>query len=99
MIHLLARLLVASPVAEVRDGPRGLDLAMAALRQGQSTEFAQTVAMAYAELGRFDEAVSWQRRVIEEVHRGGSPEQEAAARRLLAHYERDEPCRAPWKNG
>jgi len=97
--HLLARLLVASAVDEVRDGVRGLELASAALEAGQSAEYAQTLAMAFAEVGRFEDAVDLQQQVIDRMGAGAQAVDSRPARARLELYKRGEPCRAPWKNG
>jgi predicted Zn-dependent protease len=58
--HLLARLLAAAPDAAVRDGRRALDLALALHRVAPAVAAAETVAMAYAEVGDFTQALAWQ---------------------------------------
>ena len=53
------------------------------------------MAMALAEIGRFDEAVKWQRDAIA-LNQGTPP---ALAMRLtqnLREYENRRPCRVPW---
>ena len=52
----------------------------------------ETVAMAFAETGRFEEAVTWQREVLAAAERGGAPASIEVLRRHLALYERGEPC-------
>ena len=57
----------------------------------------ETVAMALAELGRFDEAVSWQERLLEQARADGAPElvvQALEAR--LGDYARGRPAREAW---
>lgn len=95
--QLLARVLAASTEPQVRDGARSLQLARTVMQRAQTVEHAQTVAMALAELGRFDEAVALQRQVVAQL--GGSESGAAAARRRLELYRRGEPCRAPWRDG
>ncbi len=97
LAHALARLLAACPSPEVRDGERALELARALFQSAQNPLYAETVAMAYAELGRFDDALAWQRRLILEARRasGGAALLPRLERRL-ALYQRGEPCRAPW---
>jgi tetratricopeptide (TPR) repeat protein len=96
---LLARLLVAGTVDALRDGPWGLELAEALEKRNQGLEEAQTLAMAYAEVGRFEEAVALQRRVVGELQRLGHGREAERARRRLERYENGQPCRAPWKDG
>jgi len=97
LTHLLARLLATAPEAEVRDGDQALVLAQETFSQEPSLEHAETLAMAYAELGRFEEAVDLQDRVIAEAQRyGGAPFQEMLDR--LELYRNGEPCRTPWQD-
>ena len=94
----LARLLAASPDPQVRDGHRALDLIQALVEKHKTTSVAETMAMALAELGRFPEAVEWQRLAMSVAVDGGHAE---AARRMganLALYLRHEPCRIPWRD-
>ena len=64
LLHALARLLASADDPEVRDGERALDLAQRILRAGTTPSRLETLAMASAEVGLFDDAVSLQRRVI-----------------------------------
>ncbi len=97
--HALARLLATCPDAAARDGARALALAEEVFRQQQTLEHAETLAMAYAELGRFAEAVEWQRRILAESGRRGATARLGVLEARLAAYERGEPCRAPWLEG
>lgn len=96
LAHALARLLATCPDGEIRDGERGLELAMEVFRRSPSLDHAETVAMALAELARFEEAVSWQSRVVSEAVAAGREAQAAAARRRLELYRGGRPSRAPW---
>lgn len=94
----LARLLAASPDPQVRDGQRALDLVQALSEQHKTTSVAETMAMALAEVGRFAEAVEWQRLAMSVAVDAGHPD---AAQRMalnLARYQRQEPCRTPWRD-
>jgi len=94
----LARLLAASPDPQVRDGQRALDLVQALAKEQKTTSVAETMAMALAEVGRFAEAVEWQRLAMSVAVEAGHP---AAAQRMaanLALYLRHEPCRTPWRD-
>src|SRR5262249_20494769 len=62
--HALARLLAAAPDERVRDGRRALSLTSALLKSQRTRELTRTMAMALAEVGRFDEAVQWQREAM-----------------------------------
>jgi tetratricopeptide (TPR) repeat protein len=94
--HLLIRVLSAAPDPAVRDGARAMTLAQELLRGQKTTEVGETVAMAYAEVGAFDQAAAIQRGVLDALRRGG---QAAAARRIetnLRAYERGRPLRSVW---
>ena len=67
LAHFLARLLAIVPTHELRDGERAVELALEVFRLHSTTQAAQTVAMALAAAGRFDEASTWQRRLIDEA--------------------------------
>ena len=92
--HLLARLLAVSPDDAVRDGARAVDLAQSVVDEQPALDHLETLAMALAEAGRFDDAVTWQQRALEaerQVAGGNSPQ------RLdrLALYQARQPLRAP----
>ena len=56
----------------VRDGARAVELATQAVTARSSLENAETLAMAIAEAGRFENAVELQSRLVEEAdERGG----------------------------
>lgn len=95
LLHLLARVLAASADDAVRDGGRALALARQVLAAESTVEHAETVAMALAEIGDFDEAVGWQERIVTNLGGPAAPGAAAAAARL-ALYRRGEPSRAPW---
>jgi tetratricopeptide (TPR) repeat protein len=71
--HALARLLAACPDRTVRDGARALPLAQAVWQAQPTAAHARTVALALAELGRYDEAGQWQRTAAEQARRSGEP--------------------------
>lgn len=78
--QLLVRIVVAAPDETVRDGSLGLDLAQRLFDALPTTEHAESLAMALAEVGRFDDAVRWQSRVLEELQSQGRPTTVAAER-------------------
>ena len=89
----LARLLATSPSAATRDGRRAMALSQKAYALENSVAHAETFGMALAELGRFEEAIRWQRSVINEAARTGD---QASLRRLatnLRRYESRQPVR------
>jgi len=98
--HVLARILAAAPDAAARDGRQALSIAQqleAAMGEGKTTELGETLAMAFAEVGNFDDAVAVQRSVLNAASRAGlGPD----VRRMTANlrlYERGLACRTPWQ--
>lgn len=85
LAHVLARLLVSAPDPALRDGRRALELADGVFRARDSLEHGETVAMALAESGRFDDAVALQKRLIESARQAGQSE---LVRRLEPNLER-----------
>lgn len=67
------------------DGERAVSLAEAAFSGLGTVERGETLAMAYAAAGRFDDALEWQERLLAEARRAGDT---AAQRRLEANLER-----------
>lgn len=63
--HTLARLLATAPSAQARDGRRAVALSRKAYGLENSLEYAETVGMALAELGQFEEAIRWQRSLLQ----------------------------------
>jgi tetratricopeptide (TPR) repeat protein len=97
--HVLARLLVASPDADVRDATRAVGMLQALSQVLRDVSFGETIAMAMAEVGRFDEAVAWQRRSIDFARRAGHEELAEQMWNRLRLYEDRQPCREPWQAG
>lgn len=94
--HMMARLLAASPDERVRDGERALQI-LRPLTQGRLTpEIAETLAMAFAEVGLFDDAIKAQNKAIgmaEEL------EDESLVDRLkdnLLRFQKGEAIWTPW---
>ncbi len=96
--HALARLLAAAPDPAVRDGLRALELAQAVAAEHRTAGVAETLAMAFAELGRFGEAVEWQRFAMTVAADSARPDVARAMSANLARYQRREPCRTPWRD-
>jgi tetratricopeptide (TPR) repeat protein len=96
----LARVLAAAPEDAVRDGAMAADIASKLLDAAPSAQHAETMAMALAELRRFDEAIQLQEQVVSGLEGGGSEAARrlAGARRRLEQYRRGEPARAPWRD-
>jgi tetratricopeptide (TPR) repeat protein len=96
LTHALARLLAASPDDSIRDGARALALVQELLAIDKATLVGETMAMALAELGRFDEAVQVQRGVLDATRTAGLTTQARWMSVNLRSYERKQPCRLPW---
>ena len=90
LAHLLARMLAAAPRVEFRDGARALDLAHRVFEKQRSFAHAETLAMALAQAGRFDEARNLQARLTENA--GENVDLATALQANLALYEEKKPC-------
>ncbi len=93
--HLLARVLAASSDDSVRDGERAVSIAERLFAAQQSIASAETLAMALAEAGRFDDAATLQERIRAEAERSGGVDLAPIDRRI-EQYRRGEPVRTPW---
>ena len=97
--HARARLLAAAPDDGVRDGARALALVEGLVTDGYRTAgVAETMAMALAELGRFAEAVEWQGRAMQVAAGAARGDVARGMSANLALYQRNEPCRTPWRD-
>ncbi len=94
--HALARLLAAAPDDRVRDGSRALSMVLEVLKTEQTLAVAETMAMALAETGQFDEAIWWQREAIELADHANRGDIVARLTRNLRGYEAGQACRTPW---
>jgi len=94
--HALARLLAAAPDNEVRDGDRALALAEELSRSMQNLDLGETIGMAFAESGRFEEAANWQRQLIELARQAGEVDRVPRLEQNLSRYESRRACRLPW---
>ena len=90
--HSLARLLAGAPDESLRDGPRALAIAGRLLAADKAAPTAETAAMALAEIGRFEEAASIQRTLVEEARRQGRIGEERRLARNLERYAGREAC-------
>ena len=94
----VARLLAASPDPGVRDGREALDLVQALAELHDTTAVAETMAMALAELGRYSEAMEWQRRAMAGAAVAGRADVAQRMAANLALYRSSTPCRTPWRD-
>ncbi|MGA2243603.1 MAG: tetratricopeptide repeat protein [Verrucomicrobiota bacterium] len=97
MLIYIARVLAADPDAAARNGPEALALAQEAARlagQPQSVVL-DTLAMACAENGRFDEAANLAKQAVGMALVKGAREDAASMQHRLALYEKHEAARIP----
>ena len=94
LAHLQARFLATCSDDSTRDATRAVGLAMDVHRQAPSTQHAETVAMALAAEGRFEE--SWQQKVVEDLQSSGSPLALEVAISRLELYRSAQPVVDPW---
>jgi tetratricopeptide (TPR) repeat protein len=95
-VYVYARLLAASPDANVRDGPRALSFEQRLMSPFPSAELAETLAMVYAEVGRYEEAVSQQSEAIEMAYMMNRLALVPRLEQMLARYKDGQPCRIPF---
>jgi hypothetical protein len=65
-------------------------------KTSKRTEVGETMAMALAELGYFDEALGIQRGVLDAARRAGLRDDVARMTANLRRFERRQPSRIPW---
>jgi tetratricopeptide (TPR) repeat protein len=83
----LARLLASSPDRAIRNGPRALDLATRVYGAEPTPVHGETVALALAELGRCDEALTWMTRAVAEAEKGNDAAEAARLKGELSRYD------------
>jgi len=94
----LARLLAAAPDEGVRDPKQALAIVDKDLRGQNTTEIGETVAMAFAALGDFDQAIGIQRGVLAAAEKAGMKPAVSRMTGNLRLYQQRQPCRRPWAN-
>lgn len=88
LLHLLARLLATSNDATLRDGGRAVELAQRALAASAQAPYAETMAMALAEAGRFSDATAVQRNLLQQAkNSAGNADWIAQLEQRLALFE------------
>jgi len=65
-------------------------------KEPRTLELGETMAMALAALGRYDEAAAVQRDLLKDARENGLAVAVPRLAKNLARYERGEPCRTPW---
>lgn len=94
--HALARLLAAAPDPSVRNVSRAVALGRALFDAHRSIPEAETLAMAFAASGQFDDAVMLQQQIIDAAPGGGTELNLQWMQANLDRYKRHELCPAPW---
>ena len=95
----LSRLLSAAPQGEVRDGHRAVEVMEALPDDVRLIDFGETMAMALAESGNFEDAIVLQQQAIESAAQAGVIELVEAMSDNLKLYEANMPSRIPWRAG
>lgn len=93
LTHALARLLAGCPDLSLRDGARALTLAQLVWQARPEAVYAETLALASAELGRCEDAARWQKTAIDAAQKQGQEGRVEDMNRKLAGYEKGAPCR------
>jgi len=93
LANSLARLLATARDDEVRDGRRALEIARGLNSRRPGPDYAETLAMAHAEVGEFEQAVSVQRSLIQQVRSAGQTGHLPRLEENLRRFERGEPLR------
>ncbi|HMB52437.1 MAG TPA: hypothetical protein VKU40_03915, partial [Thermoanaerobaculia bacterium] len=96
---VLARHLAAADDRATRDGARAVELAEEVYAQASTPESIETLAMAHAQAGNFQQAVEWQERLLAMIAEGSGDSQVAAEPGVLARlranlerYKRGDVC-------
>lgn len=93
--NALARILAACPAAELRDGPRALEIAQRLVSADRSLHAIEVQAMALAEVGRFEEAAAVQSQGLAAARQARLSDYEARLVANLVGYRRRQPARTP----
>ena len=96
---ILARHLSGCPDRSIRDGARAVELARAVFEQAATSESMETLAMAYAEAGEFERAISWQKRLVGTASDEIPPGEIVRWQANLERYENGNPCCAEPPSG
>ncbi|HEX2464497.1 MAG TPA: hypothetical protein VHR17_07715 [Thermoanaerobaculia bacterium] len=89
----LARLLATASEPAVRDGARALEIARRLYTVDPSPDVTETLAMALAESGDYEQAISVQRGLIAQVKNAGQTGHLPRLEANLQRYERNQPVR------
>jgi len=94
LAHALARLLATAPDPQVRSGRLAVEIASRVFAARREPATAETLAMAYAEAGQFEEALELQRQLVASADQRAGQETVARLRKILLTYEEGLPWRA-----
>ncbi|MEM8962193.1 MAG: tetratricopeptide repeat protein [Acidobacteriota bacterium] len=89
--NLDARLHAASPLRRLRDPVIAVALAERLVDEAPTLDHVETLAMALASEGRFNEAMAWQQRAIDRARQLGFDERVARLEATLFTYQRRQP--------
>ena len=95
LTDLLVRVLAAAPDDRVRDGRQAMVLMQELLEGPQNPSLGEAMAMTLAELGRYEEAVTWQRQAMVAAEETGRSDLAQGMAENLALYLQGKPCRKP----
>lgn len=91
----LARLLATAPDDTVRDGGQAMALTQQLMKERQTLDLGETMAMTLAELGQYEQAAAFQREVMAAARKGGHHGLVTQLDANLRLYERRRPSRTP----
>ena len=94
----LARVLATSPDDRVRDAQQAIAITQELYKGERTTVLGETIAMALAEYGDYQQAIAIQRDVMAAAERAGMKPQLVRMAQNLSLYERHQPCRTPWSD-
>jgi tetratricopeptide (TPR) repeat protein len=94
--HALARLLAAAPVDGVRDPRRAAALVLELQQRANTAELFETLAMALAAAGSYDEAIRIQRGLVTSARAAGRADAAGRLTSNLSRYQRHQPPQVPW---
>ncbi len=99
LLQAQARLLATSPQPEQRDGDKAVRLAEALVNLEKRPEYVETLAMAMAGAGRFEEAIVLQEALIESANAASREGLRDVLTATLERYRSGQPALPPWQTG
>lgn len=99
LVEAQVRLQACTTSAALKDEVRALQLAQALFQGRSSLSHAQTLAMALAANGRFQEAANLEAQGLAQISQGAHPGAIQVFQERLAQYQAGQPCRQPWADG